>query len=217
MITVCCLKLGTKYGPEYVNVLESMVRRNVVSAPYEFVCFTDDAAGIRPEIGTAPLPCELPGMWAKMALYMPEILSIDTERLLFLDLDIVVTGNLDGLMCYESDFAMAKDWPSGMLSAEDHRNVYGNTSVVLLKTGAAARLWDAYRASGFPTHGYGDGDQGWINHTFPGAADLLPEKMVQSYKMHHLEGDTPPSCDIVMFHGTPKPHECGGWVKGYWQ
>jgi hypothetical protein len=46
---------------------------------------------------------------------------------------------------------------------------------------------------------------------------LLPEEIVQSYKMHRLEGDAPPPCDIVMFHGTPKPHECGGWVKEYWQ
>ena len=37
-----CLKHGTKYGPEYVNKLYNMVKRNC-SLDYEFVCLTDNA------------------------------------------------------------------------------------------------------------------------------------------------------------------------------
>ena len=42
---IICLKHGNKYGPEYVNTLESMVRRNCTMS-FEFVCFTDDPKGI---------------------------------------------------------------------------------------------------------------------------------------------------------------------------
>ena len=46
---VICMKWGTKYGPEYVNRLYAMVRRHL-SGPFNFVCLTDNAAGIRPEV-----------------------------------------------------------------------------------------------------------------------------------------------------------------------
>lgn len=49
------MKWGTKYGPEYVNRLYAMVRRNL-SGDFKFVCLTDDGAGIRPEVTCLPIP-----------------------------------------------------------------------------------------------------------------------------------------------------------------
>jgi hypothetical protein len=214
-LTICCLKKGNKYGPGYVNILEWMVRRNVVSTPYDFVCFTDDAAGIRPEIRTEPLPFDAPEWWGKMGLYMPAIPGIHTERLLFLDLDVVIIGPLDELMRYESDFAMARDEPAGAFPPGDKRDRAGNSSVILLRVGAAAQIWKRYKEKGHA--GYGPyGDQEWVNREFPGLAELLPERFVQSYKLHKLAGEDAPNCDVVMFHGLPKPPDCGGWVKEYW-
>ena len=54
-VNILCVKWGTKYGPDYVNKLHSMVGRNM-SRPYRFVCLTDDATGIDPRIETRPLP-----------------------------------------------------------------------------------------------------------------------------------------------------------------
>ena len=45
-LNVICMKWGTKYSSEYVNKLYSMVARNL-SVPFRFVCFTDDADGIK--------------------------------------------------------------------------------------------------------------------------------------------------------------------------
>ena len=36
MANIICMKWGTKYGPEYVNRLASMVKRNI-TIPYRFV------------------------------------------------------------------------------------------------------------------------------------------------------------------------------------
>lgn len=215
VITICCIKKGDKYGPEYVNILEAMVRRNVISTPYKFVCFTENATGIRPDIQIMPLPFNAPGWWAKMGLYMERIPGIETERLLFLDLDVVITGPLDSIMRYDSDFAMAKDEPTGAFPAGSARDQYGNTSVILLRVGAAKRIWECYCRGGKPETAWSD--QGWINDHYAGFADLLSEKEIQSYKLHKLAGDAPPVCSVVIFHGVPKPPDCGGWVKEFYK
>jgi len=212
-VTICCLKKGDKYGPEYVNRLYAMVQRNVHMTGFDFVCFTDNASGIHPRIRTAPLPYDAPGWWGKMGLYMPSIPGIHTERLLFLDLDIAITGPLDGLMTFPTDFAMAQDWPTGTWPAGDERNRQGQSSVILLKVGSQARIWHRYISEGRPDRW---GDQEWINAAFPGSMKLFPERLVQSYKLHHLEGEELPKCSVVMFHGEPKPADCGGWVKRVW-
>ncbi|MFU8899379.1 MAG: glycosyl transferase, partial [Roseinatronobacter sp.] len=54
-VNILCVKWGTKYGPEYVNKLHSMVQRNMLR-PYRFVCLTDDETGIDPAIETFALP-----------------------------------------------------------------------------------------------------------------------------------------------------------------
>ena len=46
---IFCMKWGTLYGPEYVNTLYSMVKRNL-SYDFSMVCFTDDPKGIREEV-----------------------------------------------------------------------------------------------------------------------------------------------------------------------
>lgn len=214
-VTICCLKKGDKYGPEYVNLLAAMVMRNVHLVGYDFVCFTDDPTGIYPHIRTAPLPYDAPKWWGKMGLYMPTI-PVNTGRILFLDLDVVICGPLDDLLEYPSDFAMAQDWPTGTWPATDLRDRDGNSSAVLLRVGSMSRIWEKYVSAGYPAPIETDGDQEWINRTFPNLVDLLPERFVQSYKLHRLEGEESPKCSVVMFHGEPKPPACGGWVKRYW-
>ena len=52
---VLCMKWGTKYGPEYVNRLYGMVARHL-KGPFQFVCLTDDARGVRNEVRCLPIP-----------------------------------------------------------------------------------------------------------------------------------------------------------------
>ena len=71
--TVACMKWGNKYGPDYVNKLYNMAKRNL-TLPFTFVCFTDDADGLLPEIDARPLPeMALPDPqergWRKLALF----------------------------------------------------------------------------------------------------------------------------------------------------
>ncbi|MFN3494899.1 MAG: glycosyltransferase, partial [Hydrogenophaga sp.] len=54
-VNVLCIKWGKKYGPEYVNKLHNMVRRNL-KRPFRFVCLTDDTHGIDPQSEVQPIP-----------------------------------------------------------------------------------------------------------------------------------------------------------------
>ena len=73
MLHIVCLKAGTKYGPEYVNILYDMVSRNLPEGfDGDFTCFTDDISGLSPSIATRPLPHPgLNGWWNKIALFKP--------------------------------------------------------------------------------------------------------------------------------------------------
>ena len=52
---VICMKWGTLYSADYVNVLFAACRRHTKTT-FRFVCFTDDPLGVNPEIETFPIP-----------------------------------------------------------------------------------------------------------------------------------------------------------------
>lgn len=94
------MKWGDKYGPEYVNRLYNMVERNT-TLPFKFICFTDNADGLLPEVSVRPLPdMPLPPDkergWRKLSLFRDDV-GLE-GRVLFLDLDVVIVGNIDGFL-----------------------------------------------------------------------------------------------------------------------
>ena len=96
MLTVACLKQGTLYSAAYVNILAAMVARNL-TLRYRFVCFTEDMRGINcreHHIECWPIRDRLEGWWGKLALFAPGTFD---GRVLFLDLDTVILGNIDAI------------------------------------------------------------------------------------------------------------------------
>ena len=96
---VVCLKYGDKYSAEYVNKLYSMVKRNL-TVPFEFVCFTEDATNIDPDIRIEPIPLisGVTGWWYKPMFFNPNIALRGT--ILFFDLDVIVFRNIDYLYVF---------------------------------------------------------------------------------------------------------------------
>ncbi len=69
---VVCVKWGSKYSADYVNVLKRMCDRHI-TVPYEFHCLTENKDGIDTGIDIIDLP-ELPGIkswWSKMYMFSP--------------------------------------------------------------------------------------------------------------------------------------------------
>lgn len=206
-ITVCCVKWGTKFGPEYVNRLFAGVTRHL-AIPFEFVCFTDDAAGIRPEVRTEPPLCDYPRQWGKLGLFRPAIPAIRTERLLYFDLACVIVGDLAPAAEFPGDFAICRDWPPE-IRPDDGSYASG---AFLLRVGARPAVWERFDMAHPPTWG----DQAWIYRVAPGAA-LFPYDWSPSYKLRGLAAGCPPGAKWIMFHGRPKPHEVGGWIREHWR
>lgn len=214
-LTVACVRWGRKYGDEYVLRLQSMCRRNL--PPHQFVCFTDD---VPDGVWRAPLPSDLPTWWSKVGLFKPGLFAGDV---LYLDLDVVITGRLDGLvellevdrtrLWAPDDFGYPLTSPRKGIGPDMRRLLGGdgtiNSSVMLWHGDAPRAVWDDFRPAKMDeVHG----DQNWITQAlWPHGIRLLPAGWASSYK-YGGRGV------IRVFHGDPKPHQVGdAWVRECWQ
>jgi hypothetical protein len=155
-VNVVCMKWGTLYGPQYVNRLHAGVARHL-HRPYRFVCFTDDARELAPEIEAHPLPDTgspetADTRWRKLALFRPDLGGLSGETL-FLDLDVVVVGDLEpffgfpGVFCAVRDAQLFPDrWRRRVFKPERyafHQRV-ANTSVFRFRIGAHVDALERY-------------------------------------------------------------------------
>jgi hypothetical protein len=198
MLTVACVKWGTLYSVDYVHKLEAMVRRNL-TLPYQFKCFTDDRAGLDHSI-VEPLYSGLESWWGKVSLFQSGLFS---DRVLFLDLDTVIIGNIDEIALYDGPFAILRDF-----IFPQH---YGSGVMSWKPSAETEVIWNAWNLAGRPKPKRGDQEiiEKYIrpfNIAEPWQ-DLFPGQFV-SYKLECFFQPPSPQAKIVCFHGTPKPHEC---------
>jgi hypothetical protein len=178
------IRWGRKYGPEYLNRLYGMVARHT-TPPFDFWCLTDDPAGTRHEIKCLPLPdlgCEPPkntlGKWGKSRLWRPN-LGGPTGPVLFLDLDLVVTGSMDGFFEVGS--------PDDVILARSPTNPFeklGQTSIYRYPVGKLAPLREMFLAD---PQGIADRyrfEQRFVSRHAPGGISFWPKGWVAHYKRH---------------------------------
>lgn len=213
MITVACVKWGSMYGPEYVNRLYAMVARNLTDGTKgRFVCFTDDAEGLWPQVEIRPLPEGMTGWWNKLYLFAPGTFE-DGERVVYFDLDTLIIGPIDDIMAYDGEFAILRDF---------YRPQGWGSGVMAWRGGFGAGIWESWARSGRPD--MVGGDQAWIEMCLYGNGALkidlwqaLFPGAFCSYKAD-CRPFPPAAARIVCFHGEPKPHDCGrAWVRDIWQ
>ena len=216
------------YGPEHVNVLRSMVRRNL-SLPHEFVCITDDPAGLDPDIRVIPLWDDLRnlgGCYTRLKAFAPEMAEIIGPRFVWIDIDCVVTGSLDPLFSRTEDFVI---WANGI------GDPYCG-SMVMMTAGARPQVWTEFDPIASPRAsrdlGYIGTDQGWISAclgteeaTWTAADGVLS-------RIHVMGGGLPgrarrmgrardpKDARIVFFHGPYDPQklrETIPWIAEHWR
>ena len=101
MITVACVLWGNKFSDKYAQNLKSMVERNT-TVPHRFICFSDrKIEGVE----TKFLRPGMQGWWNKLQLFDGTLKG----RVVYLDLDTLITGNIDWLMNYDGAFAGIED------------------------------------------------------------------------------------------------------------
>jgi hypothetical protein len=140
---VICMKWGDRYGPHFVNRLYGMVARNT-TWNVRFVCFTDDRAGIRPEVECQPMPDvtfdrKLGKYWPKLGMMMPGLGGL-SGMTLFLDLDLVILDSIDELFTHPGRFVIIREWKDPHLG-------YGNSSVVRYFIGQESQVLERFHAT----------------------------------------------------------------------
>lgn len=214
MLNIVCVNWRNYQGRgvEYVNILQDMVRRNIPPGTEgRFFCFTDDIDNTSYDEGIIlrKLPDGLEGWYNKLYLLRDGLFETD-ERIIFFDLDVIVTGDLTDLVKYGGDF--------GIL--EDVFTKRYNSSIMAWKanTPAATVIWQAYEEKNRPT-GIDGGDQQFLWDNSPALdnlSQLFPRRFV-SYRTHALF-NIPNNAKVVLFHGNPKPHEItAGWPLDFWK
>ena len=210
---ILCMKWGTKYGPEYVNRLYGMVRRHL-RGDFEFVCLTDDARGIRPEVRCLPIPeLKLPdGLpergWKKLTTFSSDLHSLQGTAL-FLDLDVVIVDAIDGFFEQPGEFLIIHDW-------KRRWRVTGNSSVYRFRIGAHPEVLEGFRADHARVRDQFRNEQAWLSDVLhrEGKLHYWPETWCRSYKYHCIpawptnywrEPVIPEGSKILIFHGEVNP------------
>jgi hypothetical protein len=226
MIAVVCMKWGTAFGADYVNVLYRAVTRNL-SYPFRFYCFTDDAAGLKEGIVARPIPdMSLPperirrGCWPKVGLFQPGLIQEDAA--LFLDLDIVITGSLDSFVERQrviGGLHIIREWNPGvwnLLPLAWRPDRGGQSSVVCWSPEQQRGIYDSLMADPDAAFELAPNDQKHITRNAE-ARHYWPHSWTVSFKrtcvwyyplsLIFKSVPRPKTAKIVVFHGKPRPSD----------
>lgn len=219
---IFCMKWGTAYRAEDVNIMFSMVSRNL-TLEFQFICFTDDASGINPGVKCLPLPalgCEIPadvpGKWPKVALWNKDLFGLEGVAL-FIDLDSVIIGNIDSYFQYgdPKDVITARNW-------QNHFKKTGQTSVFRFPIGGHAYMLENLRADSITISRKYQYEQNYVANNIRGGVKYWPEPWTKHFRIHcmgswpvrYLRAPVlPPHAKIVTFPGLPKPSDA---AQGRW-
>lgn len=226
---VVCMKWGTLYGPEYVNILARAVQHHS-SYDHRFVCITDNNEGIIDSVETVPLPnLDLDqsywkhGGWPKLSIFNGAWLNHTTSEVtpvLFLDLDTVICGNIDEMFeIIASDTSggvtMIKEWKRFVDYINPMRPQKAMSSIFGFQFGTERQIW-----SQFSRDPNGERKKYRIEQYF--LADQASQvrfwkhDWIISFKRHLLspafgvrDGSSikqpPHGTKMVAFHGEPRP------------
>lgn len=204
MVNVICLKWGTKYGPEYVNNLYAGIKRNT-TLNFKFWCVTEDATGIREEVNILPLPYadQLDSWWNKLSLFSSDLPFPLGTPLFYVDLDTLITGNIDLILKLNSPkLVVLKDFYHGLAKSA---NTVGS-GLMAWRHGKYSQVWTKFMTN--PEKHVKQagryGDQWWIEQRVSDVLfwqELFPDQIV-SFKLHGRKGQ-PVGAKIVCYHGRP--------------
>lgn len=211
-----------QFTAEHVNTLRRMVRRNL-TLPHEFVCITDMPEGLDAGIRTLPLqqvPAvqwdeHRPNCFKRLWLFSDAARFLVGSRIINMDLDCVITGNLDAPFSRPEDFVIWRDVQHGRVRG----SVY-NGSLWMLTAGSRRQVWEQFRgeASRETFRKNRGSDQAWISAVLPNEATFGPEDGVYSYRWE-ARRKLPKNAAIVLFHGKPDPWEAMHleWVREHYR
>lgn len=224
---VICMKWGTLYGPDYVNVLYSACRE-FISGDFRFVCLTDNDFGIHQDVECYPIPDMglseydwMHGAWAKLSVFSAELYGL-SGRALFVDLDTVICGPMDPLFEVPGDIVVidsSANWKRPDANAEP----VAMTSVFAFTIGQHPEILAQFQSDHAGMVKKYKIEQVYLQGVFPSLSfwphgtaisfkyDLRRGIVAQIFKEPRVPG---PKAIILAFHGEPRPIDLVR--KGWW-
>lgn len=171
---VCVLSPGLIYTEKHVERLRKMACDYAIHD--EFLCITDSP---------------YPRWWAKLSLFEP---GRFTGRVLYLDLDVTVVGDLNDVAWYPGSFNICRDFAT----------LGVNSSVMSWDAGAVDHLYTDFKPLAMDMF---RGDQDWIGERMRGREmNTYPKDWCVSYRGSvEPTGIVPDDARVVVYHGQPKP------------
>ena len=180
--------LSRCFDTSWVDKLYRGIKRHY-QGPFRFVCLTDGSYSFQEPIEQRPL---LPSSWLNVC---QQGYGVDAERIAFMGLDTVITGDLGPLFDYRGNLAVPED---------PYRKGRACSGFVLCPSRPDIARVEAKNCMG----ALDDFPHDWLHELYPG--------MVESYK-GSVQKNGLNGARVVYFHGKPKPHEMtDSWVKENW-
>ena len=228
-----------QWGWDDVYRIRDQVRDNLKGG-IKFVCLTNmemdpDAPSVDPFINFLSEECHVPGrLFDKISLFEP-VTWVETDRILYLDLDTIICGDLTDIMSRPEPMVLWRNPAAWSGERRSSSRAYYNSSVMLFTPGTpfTDRVWhyfnyhksywdagdvvykgwgdqDVISAALGPDMPYFDGGDGIFRLARPGEPET------------GIEGELPEIARIVTFPGNegkpwlPKVRERAPWLKRYW-
>jgi hypothetical protein len=209
MLTCLTFRWGSKYGPDHVERLKAGIARNL-SMAHRFLCVGDDIP-----IEDHDLLAFRDGCYARLRAFDPEWQARHgIERLVWLDLDMVIVGALDPLF--------ARPEPLVVLTGNHWNPCRVNGSVLMMQAGARPDIWTGFNLKEADRIAHADGtwrgsDQTWIAHKAPDAPAWTFKDGIYGYEKRGWPGHLPEDARIVTFNGKRDPsRQSDDWVRQHW-
>lgn len=202
----------TAYGAEHVRRWAKMVRKHyrrekrlvlVTDEPGEYgrgievVPLWDDCASLANPHGQ-----NFPSCYRRLRLWAPDAGQVFGERILLMDLDCTVLGNLSPLVDRTEDVVFWRD--------PGYPQQPYNGGMILMRAGSRPQVWSQFAGEDSIRRaraaGYKGSDQAWIAFCL-GSKEAVwtAADGVVSWKRDLRRGEPRPGDRVVMFHGTHKP------------
>lgn len=208
MINIITVKHGNNkiYDHNYVNKMYNMIGRNV-TLPYKFYCLTEDPTKLHTDINIIPLPInelKVNGWWWKIYMFKPNLFP-DNEINFYIDLDMVITDNIDHYMTYLPNTFM------GLMDVAyvNQPNLYSLGSGILRwNNNTQKHIYDNFikRTRNIVSTYHQGGDQAYIWSMCNKEMKLYPGEWYESYKWEVERRKHKNTSSILVFHGKQKPH-----------
>ncbi len=207
------MKWGTRYNHNYVNNLYESILKHTKKKT-QLICFTDNSKKISNKIICKPLPkIKIPKElsktpWRKLSVWKFPLYELKGD-ILFLDLDLVITSNLDKFFDYKPGaFCVIENW------TQVGQGI-GNTSCFRFPVGKYKYIFDHFERNSFLIWKKFHIEQVYISKTIDKQIfwprnwcqsfkhNLLPKWPVRIWKPAKLPAET----SIVAFTGKPDPED----------